>query len=62
VIVPENADGWPPEPNGDTISPSPCPQYALEVSLRCRLRTVNGWGRLYHYHRVSRHIIVKLSE
>jgi hypothetical protein len=62
VIVPENADGWPPEPNGDTISPPPCPQYALEVSLRCRLRTVNGWGRLYHYHHVSRHIIVKRIE
>jgi hypothetical protein len=62
VIVPQNADGWPPEPNGDTISPPPCPQYALEVSLGCWVRTVNGWGRLYGHHHVSRHIIVKLIE
>lgn len=59
VVVPQIADGWPPEPSGDTSLPPPCPQYALEVALRCSVRTVNGWGRLYGHRHVSRHIIVK---
>jgi hypothetical protein len=59
VIVPLSADGWPPEPSGDTVSPSPCPQYALEVSLGSSVRTVNGWSRLFSRRHVSRHIIVK---
>jgi hypothetical protein len=59
VIVPKALDGWPPEPSGDTIAPPPCPQYAVEVALHGSVRTVNGWGRLYGWRHVSRHIIVK---
>jgi len=59
VIVPANADSWPPEPSGDTVSPSQCPQYALEVSLGASVRTVNGWSRLFSRRYVSRHIIIK---
>ncbi|MCP4612297.1 MAG: hypothetical protein GY845_26675 [Planctomycetes bacterium] len=57
VLVPHIDDGWPPEPMGDT--PSPCVQYAAEVSLGCSVRTVNGWGRLFGNHHISRHIIIK---
>jgi hypothetical protein len=69
VVVPQRADGWPPEPCGDlTPVPSPpcdptyqCNQYALEVSLGCTARTVNGWSRIFGHQHVSRHIIIKKS-
>lgn len=57
VLVPQVDDTWPPETQGDP--PSPCVQYAAEVSLGCRVRTVNGWSRLFGYHHTSRHIIIK---
>lgn len=57
VVVPAEVDQWPPEPHGD-VSPQ-CPQYALEVSLRSAVRTVNGWSRLYGHRHVSRHLIIK---
>ncbi|HDL53683.1 MAG TPA: hypothetical protein ENH32_06875 [Proteobacteria bacterium] len=57
VLVPNNEDGWPPEPMGDP--PSPCVQYAAEVSLGCSVRTVNGWSGLFGYRHISRHIIIK---
>ena len=60
VVVPELADQWPPEPSGDT-SP-PCKQYALEVSLHCGVRTIDGWGKLFSNRRVSRHLILRLAE
>jgi len=69
VVVPERADGWPPEPCGD-LPPLPnppcdptyqCNQYALEVSLGCTVRTINGWSRIFGHHHVSRHIIIKKS-
>jgi hypothetical protein len=56
VLVPRDDDGWPPEPMGDP--PSPCAQYAVEVSLGCSVRTVNGWSRLFGHRHISRHIIV----
>lgn len=66
VVVPASADGWPPEPCGDyPPGPGPCPpgyqcrQYALEVGLRCSVRTINGWGRLFGRPHISRHIIIK---
>jgi len=57
VLVPRHEDGWPPEPMGDP--PSPCVQYAAEVSLGCSVRTVNGWSRLFGHRHISRHIIIK---
>lgn len=57
VLVPRYDDGWPPEPMGDP--PSPCVQYAAEVSLGCSVRTVNGWSRLFGHRHISRHIIIK---
>lgn len=57
VLVPQDLDGWPPEPNGDP--PSPCTQYAAEVSLGCSVRTINGWGRIFSHRHASRHIIIK---
>jgi hypothetical protein len=57
VLVPQALDGWPPEPNGDP--PSPCAQYAVEVSLGCSVRTINGWSRLFGHRHTSRHIIIK---
>jgi hypothetical protein len=57
VLVPHHDDGWPPEPMGDP--PSPCAQYAAEVSLGCSVRTVNGWSRLFGHPHISRHIIIK---
>jgi len=57
VLVPRFDDGWPPEPMGDP--PSPCVQYAVEVSLGCSVRTVNGWGPLFGHRHISRHIIIK---
>ena len=66
VVVPANADAWPPEPCGDkppgviTCDPLyPCEQYAMEVSLGTSVRTINGWGRLFSGRHVSRHIIIK---
>ncbi len=57
VLLPWQADAWPPEPNGDP--PSPCTAYAAEVSLGCGVRTVNGWSRAFSHRHVSRHIIIK---
>lgn len=66
VVVPAGVDGWPPEPCGDfPPGPGPCPpgyqcrQYALEVGLRCSVRTINGWSRLFDRRHISRHIIIK---
>lgn len=66
VIVPEDADGWPPEPCGDKLPGStlcdplyPCEEYAVEVSLGCSVRTVNGWSTIFGHPHVSRHIIIK---
>jgi hypothetical protein len=57
VIVPQQDDGWPPEPMGDP--PSPCVQYAAEVKLGCSVRTVNGWSRIFGNPHLSRHIIIR---
>lgn len=57
VLVPQELDGWPPEPNGDP--PSPCTQYAVEVTLGCSVRTIDGWSRLFGHPHASRHIIIK---
>ena len=40
VLVPHIDDGWPPEPMGDP--PSPCVQYAAEVSLADRDEVLAG--------------------
>jgi len=62
VLVPSDPDGWPPE-SGDPwaigAGNTPCPQYAMEFTLRCTVRTVNGWSRLFGRRHVSRHIIIK---
>lgn len=60
VLVPHVPNGWPPEIAGDTYSGKQCPQYAAAVSLRCGVRTIDGWGRLFGQHYSSRHIIIKL--
>jgi hypothetical protein len=66
VVVPEDEDAWPPEPCGDKHpevttcdATYPCEEYALEVSLGCSVRTVNGWSRIFGHPHVSRHLIVK---
>ena len=60
VLVPVAAEGWPPEPNGDSHPDGPCPAYGAEVSLGCRVRTVNGWSRIFGNPHVSRHIIIRV--
>lgn len=63
VVVPEAPDEWPPEKGDkDALSVPPystCPQYALEVGLNCWARTIDGWGHIFGYPRVSRHIIIR---
>jgi hypothetical protein len=59
AIVPAVADGWPPEPAGDTLENWQCPQYALEVGLGCSVRTVDGWARLFGARHASRHLIIR---
>lgn len=62
VVVPDVIDGWPPE-SGDiyAIPTGVCPQYAVEVGLRCWVRTIDGWGAIFGTPHVSRHIIVRRS-
>lgn len=66
VVVPVGEDTWPPERCGDkhpevtTCDPTyPCEEYALEVSLGCSVRTVDGWSRIFGHPHVSRHLIIK---
>ena len=62
VLVPKTLDGWPPEPAGDTYSGKRCLQYAVEVSLGCGVRTINGWSRLFGHRHSARHIIIGIPE
>lgn len=59
VLVPVTPDGWPPEANGDTHPDGSCPAYGAEITLRCSVRTVNGWSRIFGGPHVSRHIIIR---